>query len=117
MDIWFWVNDWWSWVSIYLGGGMYTLRTYLRPGWRYSYQGLEWRYPYDDAGMGVTFGTIFWPIGLPFAWVLTNNNDGLPSRIAIGRPPKHIRDQMKEDKTKKELERVNKILRDEGIEV
>lgn len=118
MDIWFWVNDWWSWTGIYLGGGLYTLRSFLRPGWRYdSYtKELSWRYPYDDGGIGVTFGVLCWPIGLPFTWAIANQN-GIPSKIAVGRPSKELRNQVKEDNAQKELERVNKILRDEGIEV
>lgn len=118
MDIWFFVNDWYMWVIFYIIGWITNCRVALAQGWNIDHSGeLYWKDTYADAYKWQAYGgSWIWPIMLPIVVAYKSHEKGTPG-IFSGRPPKEIRKQIKEKTAQKELERVNKILKSEGIEI
>lgn len=118
MDIWFWVNDWWSWVFLYCAGWLVNCRFALASGWQQKNDGsLYWKDNINGDFKLIAFvGSWVWPVILPILLAVRSTKNGASS-LFIGRPPKHMRQKVKEAETKRELERINEILKSEGIEV
>lgn len=117
MDIWFFVNDWYMWTIMYIVGWIINCRVALAQGWNIDYHGnLEWKDTYGDAYKWQAYaGSWLWPLVLPCVLAYKSHNNGTPGLFA-GRPPKEMRKEIKEKTAQKELERVNKILEEAGIE-
>jgi hypothetical protein len=106
-------------IVIYVIGWFTHCRLALARGWEYrDYDDrLMWNDNFHgDFKMSAYVLSWVWPAVLPYTFV-KHKNAHRDAPLFAGRPPKHIRNQIKQAETEKELERVNRILREEGIDV
>lgn len=108
MDIWFWVNDWYSWTGIYILIGAMTSRTIFKneSEWKAVDGKLQLHTNKSDTLSFSVIGFFTWPIILPFAIMGkhgTNISNAIKHFLA-GRPSKEIKRAAHEQKIDKLLE-------------
>jgi hypothetical protein len=107
MDIWFWVNDWYSWVLLYIGMMPVGTRLIGRSICKENFDKGKDYALLDDSDRNWTYigGTFFWWFLIPFLIVFTvcESIGENPNKL-LGKPPKKVRKEI-ERKAHEERER------------